>query len=303
MNLNQTKDYMKQTSAFFPCQKLFSSKGRKTVEDIFKTEGTAFWGSVISDIGCVRTTNEDNYALCKYMNTDSKERSGISVFLPTFGEWKFAGVFDGMGGGERGELAAHNTAEIFLKTFCTIGKDMQKDDVDSVMRKAFLEANNRIIDLQQKYRVFGTTGTVMGSNGLDFKIYHLGDSRAYLFRENDLFQLTRDQTLAQMKIDSGIYRRDDPAVDVDKHKLTEYIGRDWTQENLRPIESQWVPIQPNDNILICSDGLYNTCSDEEIAEILRRDTTIEDKCAILINKAREHGGEDNITSMLILFGG
>lgn len=300
------KNHMKQINIFSSGQKLSSNDGRKAIaiKDPFESEGTGFRGSVISDIGCVRLTNEDNYTIFKNMNADLKEHSEASVFFPkASGEWRFAGVFDGMGGGEMGELAAHDTAEIFQKAFCRISKDLPKAEVDSIMRKTFLDANNRIIDLQQKYSVFGTTGTVIGSNGFDFKIYHMGDSRAYLFRENELFQITKDQTLAQMKIDSGIYRPDDPAADVDKHKLTEYIGRDWTRENLRPVESQWIPIQPDDNILICSDGLYDMCTDEEITEILRKDATVEEKCAMLINKAREHGGDDNITSMLILFCG
>lgn len=298
------KDYLRRTGDLISGRKLFSSNERKTVEEILETKGMNFCGSVISDIGCVRLTNEDNYVMYKYMNVDLKEHSEVSVFLPkASGEWRFAGVFDGMGGGEMGELAARDSAEIFLRVFCGIGRDMPKAEVDSIMRKAFLKANNKVIDLQQKYGVFGTTGTVVGSNGLEFKIYHLGDSRAYLFRENDLFQITKDQTLAQLKIDSGIYRRGDPIADSDKHKLTEYIGRDWTRENIRPVESHWIPIQPNDNILLCSDGLYDMCTDEEITGILRKDTAIEEKCAMLINRARERGGEDNITGILILFGG
>lgn len=296
------KGYLKRTNVFFSPPRPISGKREKTVKDFPETAGTDFSGSVISDIGCVRSTNEDNYAIYKHMNADLKEHSETSVFLPkTFGEWRFAGVFDGMGGGEMGELAAHDTAEAFLKAFCGVNVALPKAEVDLIMRKTFLEANNRIIELQQKYRVLGTTGTVVGSNGQDFKIYHLGDSRAYLFRENDLFQLTKDQTLAQMKIDSGIYREDDPAAIADKHKLTEFIGRDWTRENIKPVESHWIPIQPDDNILLCSDGLYDMCTDEEIANILRKDNDIEEKCTMLINTAREHGGVDNITCILILF--
>lgn len=298
------KDYMKRTSAFFAQQKLFSSKERKTVTELFETDGTGFSGIVISDIGCVRPTNEDNYAIYKYMNTDLKPHSEATVILPkTVRDWRFAGVFDGMGGGEMGEFAAHDTAEIFLKAFCMIDKGESKAEVDSMMRKAFLKANNRIVDLQQRYRMFGTTGTIVCSSGLDFKIYHLGDSRAYLFRENDLYRLTKDQTLAQMKIDSGIYRPDHPEAEADRHKLTEYIGRDRTRKNLRPVESHWIPIHPDDNILLCSDGLYNMCTDEEIVEILKKNTAIKEKCAMLINKACEHGGEDNITCMLISLNG
>ena len=125
------KDYMKRTSAFFSHQKAFSCKGRKTITELSEAEGTAFSGCVISDIGCVRSTNEDNYIIYKHMNADLKEHSEKIVIHPkTFWEWRFAGVFDGMGGGEMGELAAHDTAQIFLKAFCTIDKGMPKAEVD-----------------------------------------------------------------------------------------------------------------------------------------------------------------------------
>ena len=141
----------------------------------------------------------------------------------------------------------------------------------------------------------------MCSNGVEFKIYHLGDSRAYLSREDELLQLTKDQTLAQMKLDVGMYREDDPAAEADKHKLTEYIGRDWTRENIRPVESRWIPIQAGDCVLLCSDGLYDMCKNEEIANILRVNSTTEEKTASLVRSAIIRGGEDNITCVIVSF--
>ena len=145
------KDPLKRImNAVFNYQKPLSSKEGENVKEPLEAEGTYFSGCVISDIGCVRSANEDNYVMCKHMNTDLKEHSEAFVSFPqTPGEWRFAGVFDGMGGGEMGELAAHDTADIFLKAFCGIGKGLSKAGVDSIMQKAFLEANNRIIDLQK----------------------------------------------------------------------------------------------------------------------------------------------------------
>ncbi len=261
-----------------------------------------FSGSVVSDVGSVRTNNEDNYVLGKYINHNSDDHSEISVsFSDTGGDWQFAGVFDGMGGGEVGELASRDAAEIFLSAFRRIFGAQSKAEVDRTVRSAFLEANNRIVALQKDYRVFGTTGTVMCSNGLEFKLYHLGDSRAYLVRDDELLQLTKDQTLAQLKLDAGMYKTDDPAAEADKHKLTEYIGRDWTKENLRPVESLWLPIQSGDHVLLCSDGLYDMCSNEEIAEILSGNATTGNKATQLVHAAIFHGGEDNITCIVVTF--
>lgn len=261
-----------------------------------------FSGTVVSDVGCVRTNNEDNYILGKYMNTNSSDHSEVSVsFSEGAGEWQFAGVFDGMGGGEMGELASRDTAIIFLEAVARLGDAPSKTEVDLCLRKAFLQANNRIVDLQKEYKIFGTTGTVLCSNGAEFKIYHLGDSRAYLVRDDELLQLTKDQTLAQMKLEVGMYQEDDPAAEADKHKLTEYIGRDWTRENIKPVESHWIPIEKGDCVLLCSDGLYDMCANEEIAKILWGGDAIKRKVTSLVDKARDRGGEDNITCVLVEF--
>lgn len=261
-----------------------------------------FSGSVVSDVGCIRSNNEDNYVLEKYMNDNSSDHSEVSVsFSDASGVWQFAGVFDGMGGGEMGELASHDTAAIFLEAFGRLNGSPSKTEVDLCIRKAFLEANNRIVALQREYKIFGTTGTLLCSNGVEFKIYHLGDSRAYLVREDELLLLTKDQTLAQMKLEVGMYREDDPAAEADKHKLTEYIGRDWTRENIKPVESHWIPIQASDCVLLCSDGLYDMCANEEIVSIIRGNGTTEEKAASLVQKAISRGGEDNITCVVVSF--
>ena len=261
-----------------------------------------FSGTVVSDVGCIRTNNEDNYILGKYMNTNSSDHSEVSVsFSDGAGEWQFAGVFDGMGGGEMGELASRDTAIIFLEAVARLGDAPSKTEVDLCLRKAFLQANNRIVDLQKEYKIFGTTGTVLCSNGVEFKLYHLGDSRAYLVRDDELLQLTKDQTLAQMKLEVGMYQEDDPAAEADKHKLTEYIGRDWTRENIKPVESLWIPIEKGDCVLLCSDGLYDMCANEEIAKILWGGDAIKSKVTSLVDKARDRGGEDNITCVLVEF--
>ena len=262
----------------------------------------SFTGAVVTDVGCVRPNNEDNYVLGKFMNDNSADHSEAYVSISvSSGSWQFAGVFDGMGGGEMGELASRSTAQIFLDGFGHLSGTASKTETDLCLRRSFLEANNRIVVLQKEYKILGTTGTVLCTNGVEFKIYHLGDSRAYLLREHELLQLTKDQTLAQMKLEVGMYREDDPEAEADKHKLTEYIGRDRTRKNIKPVESHWIPIQTGDRVLLCSDGLYDMCTNEEIAAILRGYGTTEEKTAALVKKAIANGGEDNITCVVVTF--
>lgn len=256
-------------------------------------------GAAVSDVGCLRDNNEDNFILGMRMNTDCADFSEAFV-ENSEDRWFFAGVFDGMGGGERGEIAAQTAAQVFRDAITQITDECSNADVDAILRKAFLCTNNKIIEMQD-HRMYGTTGTVLAISQTSCKVYHLGDSRAYLFKDDQLFPLTRDQTLAQMKIDVGLYMPDDPQAEAEKHKLTEYIGKDQTQKHLRPVESEWIAIEYRDMLLLCSDGLYDMCTDREIMEILRQESDVLKKAEALIRAALDNGGTDNVTCILLAF--
>lgn len=260
-----------------------------------------FSGWVVSDLGRVRENNEDNFLLGPHYNTDSRDHITASHSAPE--GWTLAGVFDGMGGGEAGELASRAAAEACLERFSALPGDAGETLVEQALRRAYLEANNRIQALHSQYRVFGTTGTVLCTAGRRFKLFHLGDSRCYLLRDGQLTQLTKDQTLAQMKLEMGLYDENDPQAQAEKHKLTEFIGRDWTRENLKPTETVWNPIHPGDMLLLCSDGLYDLCTDGEILEILTGEGTPEEKAQALTDAAIAAGGHDNITCLITVFSG
>lgn len=267
-----------------------------------QTVGCGFSGAVVSDVGCVRKRNEDNFAFEKNMNRDSVDRCHIDVSYSDFSkEWHAACVFDGIGGGGMGDVASKNTAEIFLNNVNGLTISQARAEIDLILRKAFLEANNHIISLRGESSILGTTATVFCTNGTEGKVYYLGDSRAYLAREEELLQLTKDQTLAQMKIDTGIYQQDDPLVQVEKHKLTDFIGRDRTRENIKPEESPWISLQKGDRILLCSDGLSNMCADVEISGILFEALSAADAAERLVNTAKANGGADNITCIVLFW--
>lgn len=284
----------------FDWKKLLSRFRPGTEQPEEEIPAFGFSAAVVSDVGRERENNEDNYVLSRHSNFASADRSVFSL-TDAQGKWQVAGVFDGMGGGEAGELASRAAAESLLQAFEALPEAADRPDVDRALRKSFLEANNRILQLQETYQVFGTTGTVLCADGQAFKIYHLGDSRAYFLREGVLTQLTRDQTLAQMKIEVGMYDENDPQAEIEKHKLTEFIGRDWTKENLKPTETIWNPIQAGDLVLLCSDGLYDMCTNREILEVLLTEQNLEEKARALVELANERGGVDNITCLLIQF--
>ena len=261
-----------------------------------------FVGYAVSDVGRVRENNEDNYILGLQLNRESADHSETALAIEAGqNKWYFAGVFDGMGGGDKGVVAARITAETFCGLIRKLPGNASREQTDKVVRNAFLKSNNAIVEMQKRYKVYGTTGTVVGIRSGQFKIYHLGDSRAYFLRDGKVTQLTRDQTLAQLKIDTGIYNRDHPGVQTDKHKLTEYIGRDWTRENIRPVESEWMTVRAGDRLLLCSDGLYDMCSDEQIAGHLGAGSNASAAAKALNQDALCSGGADNVTCIVIMF--
>lgn len=261
-----------------------------------------FAGAAVSDIGCLRPNNEDNFILGNNFNESSSDHSEASAaFAEMTGRWHIAGVFDGMGGGEAGEEASRSAVEVFRQGMDYLKSARSKSEVDDFIRRSFLKANNQIVRLHNFSGVFGTTGTVMCANGEVFKIYHLGDSRAYLFRGNTLFQITRDQTLAQVWIDAGLHSKNEPCIEAGRHKLMNYIGRDWTEKNLRPAESLWLPLMTGDTILLCTDGLHNSCTDEKIAQILKETSSPREKASQLVCAALTNGGKDNITCISMSF--
>lgn len=256
--------------------------------------------AVSSNVGHLRSNNEDNFLIGKKWNRAFSDDISEEVRKEKpLNEWLCIGVFDGMGGGERGELASALAAQEFRSSFLSVAPNTSKQEIENLARRAILAANHRIIEENRLHSVLGTTGTVLCTDGEQFKVFHIGDSRAYLFRAGVLQQLTVDQTLAALKIKVGYYTENAPEAEIDKHKLTEYIGKDPTSEGLSSQESDWISLSADDKLLLCSDGLYDMCTNGEISEILSEKLTPSGYADKLIAAALQNGGLDNITCVVL----
>lgn len=259
----------------------------------------AFKACVISDLGRVHRKNEDNCLLGNQINETCANRFVFSVEESNAHEpWHIAGVFDGISSGENAEIASKEAAGIFQRVTGSLNETATEEKTDQLIRAAFLDAGHSISRMKQFGKGMGTTGTVLCTNLKAFKVFHLGDSRAYLIRNRQIFQLTRDQTLAQLKLDAGLYEKCCSAIESDSHILTDYIGRN---PDGYPVESQWVSIQKNDRILLCSDGLYDMCTDSEIIKIMQETCNEREHAQKLVDAALEKSGMDNITCIVIHF--
>ena len=261
----------------------------------------------LSHTGHVRTNNEDHYLVVRLERSLKTMMTNlIDVSLPERFEEVAYGmlVADGMGGYAAGEVASSmalvKLIELAIETPDWVMRMQQRENADIVMQR--MTERFRIIDSAMRVQAesdpslagMGTTLTVVASLGAELFVGHLGDSRAYLFRNERLHQLTRDNTLAQELIDAGIARAEDTATQAMRHVLTAALA---AGEQADP-QVQRFHLSDGDQILLCTDGLTGMVRDQTIATVLNDAESATAACQTLIDLALAAGGSDNTTVVL-----
>ena len=141
----------------------------------------------------------------------------------------------------------------------------------------------------------GTTLVVGVFQGMTLLLGHIGDSRCYRLRGRQFTQITKDHSLLQEQIDSGLLTLEQAATAPNKNLVTRALG----VEDAVMLELNEYPVQPGDLYLMCSDGLTDMVDDAEISNILEGSLSLEQKADRLVSVANEHGGRDNITVLLV----
>ena len=238
-----------------------------------------------SETGYVRTANEDRMGWTRAAYGD--------VYV----------VSDGMGGYCGGALAAELTVHTLQDHLAALSSG----DValPEQMRQAFLAANQAVYQRRRAddpdTRDMGATGVALITSGARVLVGHVGDSRAYLWRERDgLKQLTRDHTRVQKMVDGGLVTPAQAAAHPDASVLDRAIGH---QPTVEVDVSSWMTLKPGDMLLLCSDGLSGYVDDAEIAKVLRSKGDPQTLADRLVDCALIKGGEDNVTVQLVRFGG
>ena len=226
-----------------------------------------------TDIGCVRTTNEDSY-LC------------IEPHLYA--------VADGMGGHAAGEIASRIIIDTIKNRLEFVNPD---DCTEERLRSVVLEANQAILHASQE----NPTYNGMGSTISLFYVHYgyatwaqVGDSRIYLLRNGQIYQLTSDHSLVNELLQKQKITEEEAANFPHKNILTRAVG---ISCNLL-VDTGFCDILEHDKFLICSDGLTNMVTDELIRDICYENTN-ENKANKLVKKALENGGKDNITCIVV----
>ena len=215
---------------------------------------------------------------------------------------RLAVLADGMGGYNAGEIAS-GMATAFIKSemarwLTEVGRHAQIKEVRRALEICVDNANLSIFSAANSnshYSGMGTTLVVGVFQGMTLLLGHIGDSRCYRLRGRQFTQLTKDHSLLQEQIDSGLLTLEQAATAPNKNLVTRALG----VEDAVMLELNEYPVQPGDLYLMCSDGLTDMVDDAEISNILEGSLSLEQKADRLVSVANEHGGRDNITVLLV----
>ncbi|KIF81727.1 Stp1/IreP family PP2C-type Ser/Thr phosphatase [Noviherbaspirillum autotrophicum] len=241
-----------------------------------------------TDTGLVRSHNEDCVAISP--------------------EHGFAILADGMGGYQAGEVAS-GIATAVLKKSLEEGLARLSDkwphlqgsgQVHQLMDEAIHRANNAILEAartESRYEGMGTTLVAALFRGDTVTIAHVGDSRAYRLRQGDLLQITKDHSLLQEQLDAGLISPEWARFSAIKNLVTRAVGVGPDME----VEMRDHHVEAGDLYLLCSDGLSDMLAEQEISEILleNKRQPLNNACGMLVQKANDNGGRDNISVILI----
>jgi len=232
----------------------------------------------VTDVGRLREQNQDAAGIAQ------NQTSGWPIFV----------VADGMGGHAAGEIAANLTIESVIETLTDAAGD---GDPDEQIRRGVELAHQRIQDeiaAHPDKAGMGTTCLVALLAGRQLHLGHIGDSRAYLFRDGRLEQITSDHSWVNEQIRAGLLSPAEAARHPMRHVITRALGPE-------PVDTELVhrELEPGDWLLLCSDGLTGPLADDTIAAVLAEADHPEVSARRLVELANEAGGPDNITVLLV----
>lgn len=249
----------------------------------------------VTHAGRIRKENEDNYSLNGRLTSTGDLKKG-SAFVQTMKEPFHLAVCDGMGGESYGDIASGFATETIASHAANVYES--GEDFSFAISNSLVEANSRICEeIQARGKRMGTTlAAVYAVKG---KLYcvNIGDTRIYHYSKGILEQISFDHTHAQTIIDAGAAMMDEIGRIPDAKKLTRHLGVFPNEASLSPNISVIDDVDDGDVLLLCSDGLTDMLTDDEITAVLSTAENSQSCASKLVRLALEKGGKDNITAI------
>lgn len=238
--------------------------------------------SAFSDIGKVRSSNQDSYKYGEF------EDGTVWVV-----------VCDGMGGVSGGKVASEMCVDTVSKHILKgYRHGMSSSSAKNLLESAVSTSNIEIFDTAKEDSSLSGMGTTVIAS-LVFEnfavISHAGDSRAYILKDGEINQITKDHSVVQYLIDMGKISKEEAKTHPDRNVITRAVGVD---SEIRT-ETDITDFEPGNMLLFCTDGLTGCVSDDEIFNISKECADCNSVSKSLVNTANEHGGKDNITVMCV----
>ena len=238
------------------------------------------WG--LTEVGNVRSQNQDAFRIVEL---------GKDALL--------AVVCDGMGGAKSGNVASRLASEVFSEEVKrSFSADLTPDEAEQVLRAAANLANISVFEqsqLSEDYAGMGTTLVAALTYPRATLVLNIGDSRAYLINADGVQCITRDHSVVEMMVQRGELTPEQAKTHPSKNLITRAVG---TEETVFSDVFR-VETEPEDCILLCSDGLSNQMADQEILFEVVHGARRDDCCRRLLEIAKNRGAPDNVTSVLI----
>ena len=233
-----------------------------------------------TDVGLRRHENQDTFA------------------VETIGKSVAAVVCDGMGGAEGGQIASTLAVETFLKELrALLREDMSVEQLRELASFCVAQANTAVYEraLEDDCRGMGTTlvSAVAGEKGT--VVCNVGDSRAYLIRGGEITRITHDHSVVQTLVESGNITAEEARTHPNRNLITRALGT----EEVTQCDAFEVAFQRGDKLLLCTDGLVVTATDEDICRAVCSGKSSEQDLDELIALANAQGAPDNVTVVLV----
>ncbi len=234
----------------------------------------------LSDVGLRRSSNQDRV----YASTEPAG-SLSNLFI----------LADGMGGHKAGDTASTMAVEGLIDFF---GKEFPNKDIHGILKEGVKEVNHEMyLASQEDESLNGMGSTLVVATIKDNVLYvaNIGDSRLYLLRDDEMEQITKDNSYVEEMVAAGMIRRDSRDYREKKNFITRALG---VEETVSP-DLYALKLMAGDRIIICSDGLSNMVDEFEMEYIIDSEETLKLQARGLIEAANRNGGKDNISVILI----